>query len=225
MKEITHRVELLPGFTHTDPVLQVEGVARTCYQSEPKNGNHRASEDFIRRLIRNGHTAMIEFASVGFRIVTDRGVTHELVRHRLCAFGQESSRYVKYDGEMEFIRPVWCPEAILGTWREEDEWWRGHNGNILRVADGDFCGACWEAEQAYKFLLDQGWPPEQAREVLPNALKTEIVVTANYREWRHIFKLRALGTTGRPHPQMKALMLPVLEDFRAMLPVMFEDLK
>ena len=82
-----------------------------------------------------------------------------------------------------------------------------------------------EAETSYKMLLDQDWRPEQAREVLPNSLKTEIVVTANYREWRHIFKLRAIGTTGKPHPQMQALMLPVLEEFKEKLPALFGDLE
>lgn len=187
---------------------------------------HHTAQRFVKMLIKRGHEAMLEHGSATVKFVTNRGVTHELVRHRVASYGQESTRYVNYGGSaVIFIRPVWCQEAILGTWREEDEWWCGHNGNILSVADDAFCSACWEAERYYKMLLDQGWRPEQAREVLPNSLKTEIVVTANYREWRHIFKLRAIGTTGKPHPQMQALMLPVLEEFKEKLPALFGDLE
>lgn len=231
---------------HMDGIDRIERAGRTCYKSEDKMGctqpagecdytfdaaasvcrncGSNSAPRFVRMLIKRGHEAMLEHGSATVKFITNRGVTHELVRHRVTSFGQESTRYVKYDGEMEFIRPVWCQEAILGTWREDEEWWSGNNGR-LSAADEDFCSACWEAETSYKFLLDQGWRPEQAREVLPSSLKTEIVVTANYREWRHILKLRAIGTTGRPHPQMQALMLPVLEEFKHRLPALFGDLE
>lgn len=190
MKEITHRVELLPGFTHTDPVLQVEGVARTCYQSEPKNGNHRASEDFIRRLIRNGHTAMIEFASVGFRIVTDRGVTHELVRHRIASFAQESTRYCNYGGkDMEFVKPVTLQKTVDGTdggpWTDAYSAWRR---------------AMHQAEANYNEMLEAGCSPQIARSVLPNSLKTEICVQLNMRSLRNFVALRTAKTA---HPDMQ----------------------
>lgn len=189
---------------HMDNIDRVEIAGRTCYKSERGDADR-----FARMLIKRGHEAMIEHASATVRFVTNRGVTHELVRHRMTSFGQESTRYVKYDGEMEFIRPVWLDEGEPVS---------------RQLARSQFMTACRDAESRYKNLLDLGWKPEQAREVLPNSLKTEIVVTANFREWRHIFKLRAIGTTGKPHPQMQALMLPVLEEFANRCPAVFGDL-
>ena len=224
MKIIDQSHEIL----HMDDTGRIEQAGRTCYKSEDKMGcaqpvgecdytfdaaasvcrncGSNSAPRFVKMLIKRGHEAMLEHGSATVKFVTNRGVTHELVRHRLCAFGQESTRYVKYDGEMEFIRPVWLIDDLC-------------------IGAGAWKIAMLEAETSYKFLLDQGWRPEQAREVLPNSLKTEIVVTANYREWRHIFKLRAIGTTGKPHPQMQALMLPVLEEFKEKLPALFGDLE
>lgn len=235
MKIIDQSHEIL----HMDGMGRIERAGRTCYKSEDRIGclgescgdkcksiggecgvcPDHSSTRFIKMLIKRGHEAMLEHGSATVKFVTNRGVTHEMVRHRLCAFGQESTRYVKYDGGMEFIRPVWCSQGVLGTWDVAPSLWKKQVGEYL------FLHNCYQAEQVYKSLLDQGWRPEQAREVLPNSLKTEIVVTANYREWRHIFKLRALGTTGKPHPQMQALMLPVLEEFRYRFPALFGDLE
>lgn len=198
MKIIEQSHEIL----HMDGLDLIERAGRTCYKSE-ENTTENSAPRFVRMLIRRGHEAMLEHGGAAVKFITNRGVTHELVRHRVASFGQESTRYVNYGGkEMEFIRPVWAGGTGCGPWYE----------------------AMRYAEIAYQDLLDLGWRPEQAREVLPNSLKTEIVVTANYREWRRIFKLRALGTTGKPHPQMQALMLPVLEEFKAKLPALFGDL-
>lgn len=202
-----------------DSMELIESAARTCYQSNGKGHwcavggcaeeappcsicrNH-AAYGFVKRLIKCGHLAMLEHASMSVRFVTDRAVTHELVRHRLASYAQESQRFVKYDGDMEFIRPVWVFE---GDHRLDDY--------------------LSSVEKMYKDLLGQGWLPEQARMVLPNCTKTEIVVTANFREWRHIFELRALGTTGRPHPQMEALMRSLLAEAAIAIPAVFEDLE
>ena len=130
-------------------------AGRTCYKSEDKITDDSA-EKFVDMLTRRGHHAMIEFGDIIAKFVTNRGVTHEIVRHRMCSFAQESTRYVKYDGKMQFIRPVWYYEADKYTqtiWRK----------------------AMIEAEFNYQTLLKNGWRPEQAREVLPNSLKTEIV--------------------------------------------------
>jgi thymidylate synthase (FAD) len=230
MKIIEQYHEIL----HMDGLDRIERAGRTCYKSEGHIGclaegcdhSYRADASvcqncgsnstwrFVRMLINRGHEAMIEHGSATVKFITNRGVTHELVRHRVASFGQESTRYVNYGGkEMEFIRPVWH----VGDCRV--------NGIITcDAASHSWNNAVAGAEKSYKDLLQLGWRPEQAREVLPNSLKTEIVVTANYREWRHIFKLRALGTTGKPHPQMQALMLPVLEEFKAKLPALFGDL-
>ncbi len=226
---------------HMDGLDRIERAGRSCYKSEDKirctvedgewpshctgfiygcdNGycSTHSSSKFVRQLIKRGHEAMLEHGSATVKFITNRGVTQELVRHRIAAFGQESTWYVNYGGkETEFIRPVWCLDNILGVWDD---------GRMQEEAEyAPFILACYGSARSYQDLIEEGWRPEQAREVLPNALKTEIVVTANYREWRHIFKLRALGTTGKPHPQMQALMLPVLEEFKAKLPAMFEDL-
>jgi len=128
-------------------------------------------------------------------------VTHELVRHRLASYSQESTRYVRYDDNMEFIRPVW--------W---DQW-----SDVERES--------WErvmvlAEKEYRLLMKSGNRPEQAREVLPNSLKTEIVMTANLREWRHCFKLRC---SKKAHPQIRHLMMDCLKGFQEAVPVLFDN--
>ena len=208
----------------------IEMAGRTCYKSEDKTGctvpnepcerfgpghlyfcpcaqddcEFHSSQRFVRQLIKRGHEAMLEHGVTTVKFTTNRGVTHELVRHRVASFGQESTRYVGYD-DVEFVRPVWWAKKPLG----QKVW----------------TAAMKVTECAYRALLKIGWLPEEARDVLPNALKTEIVVTANYREWRHILKLRAIGTTGKPHPQMRALMLPLLAEFKEKLPAVFEDLE
>ena len=193
-----------------DGLELIERAGRTCYKSEDKISEESAPK-FVRQLIKRGHEAMLEHGGATVRFVTNRGVTHELVRHRVAAFAQESTRYVKYDGGMEFIKPVWFDAIAVAE--------KQYPAEII------FVKACKDAEEYYCELIKAGWKPEQAREVLPNSLKTEIVVTANYREWRHILNLRAIGTTGRPHPQMQALMLPLLAEFKGKLPALFEDLE
>lgn len=228
----------------------IERAGRTCYKSEDKVGctlpdeapdctwptedamwdedmgccaqsdcPHHSANKFTRQLIKRGHEAMLEHGGATVKFITNRGVTHELVRHRVASFGQESTRYVKYD-DVEFIRPVW----VKSDAETLTEW--GHPGQppYTPTSEASFAMCCLGAENAYVRLIQLGWRPEQARDVLPNALKTEIVVTANYREWRHILKLRAIGTTGKPHPQMRALMLPLLAEFKEKLPAVFEDL-
>ena len=214
MKIIEQYHEIL----HLDGIDRIERAARTCYKSEDKITDGSAAK-MVRQLIKRGHHAMLEHGSATVRFVTNRGVTHELVRHRMASFGQESTRYVSYGGkETEFIRPVWCDAQTI------ENLLNGHGGGT--TAEEFFLLSCLDSEAYYRRLLsDFGWRPEQAREVLPNSLKTEIVVTANYREWMWIFQLRAIGTTGRPHPQMQALMAPLLEEFKSRVPAVFDDLE
>ena len=181
----------------------IEIAGRTCYKSEDKITKGSA-EKFIQLLICNGHEAMIEFADVTVKFITNRGVSHELVRHRLCSFAQESTRYVNYSKRgIEFIKPVW----IGGE-------------NVYDLAS--FIQSLEDSANAYFELISKHyWRPEQAREVLPNALKTEIVVKANMREWRHILKLRC---SKKAHPQMRALMLPLLKEMKEKFPQLFEDI-
>ena len=154
-------------------------------------------------LIDRKHHAMIEFGDIIVKFVTNRGVTHELVRHRLCSFAQESTRYVNYGGDdIVFIKPVWFERSRF----LQKLIWKC----TIKIS-----------ETAYKLLLKFKWQPQQAREVLPNSLKTEIVVKANIREWRHIFTLRCNKAA---HPQMRALMIPLLEELKEKLPVVFDDI-
>lgn len=197
----------------------IERVGRVCYKSED-----RITADSYKRfnamLLKRGHEAMVEHASATVHFVTDRGVSHELVRHRLASFAQESTRYCDYaGGHVTFVKPVWMDKSVIGVW-PGDELAADHctNENIELISD------LIAAENLYKAWRQRGWPPEKARGFLPNFLKTEIVITANFREWRHIFKLRAIGTTGRPHPQMQALMLPVLAEFQQLWPTIFETI-
>lgn len=183
------------------PLKCIELAGRTCYKSEDKI-TEESAEKFVRMILKSGHESVIEHVSATVRFITNRGVTHELVRHRLAAYSQESTRFVDYQGEMEFIRPVWL-------WFADDAAWKL------------FQSSCEQAEAKYQALRRMGWRPEQAREVLPNALKTEIVTTANLREWRHIFKLR---TSPKAHPQMRALMLDCLAGFKEAIPVLFDDI-
>ena len=189
-----------PDFYEDELIGPVQNADGTCAQDDCP---HHSAVRFTSQLIKRGHEAMLEHGVTTVKFTTNRGVTHELVRHRVASFGQESTRYVKYDN-VEFVRPVWWAKKPLG----QKVW----------------TAAMKVTEWAYRALLKIGWLPEEARDVLPNALKTEIVVTANYREWRHILKLRAIGTTGKPHPQMRALMLPLLAEFKEKLPAVFEDL-
>lgn len=181
---------------------QIERAARTCYKSEGKI-RPGSAEKITKSLRDRGHHAMLEFADLTVRFVTNRGVTHELVRHRLCSFAQESTRYVRYDGDMEFVEPVWWNSS---TQEQRDS----------------FIDLCELSEATYRHLLSSGWQPQQAREVLPNALKTEIVVKANLREWHHIFSLRCSKAA---HPQIRTLMLGLLEDVKSVLPVVFDDIE
>lgn len=199
MKLIKQYHILLDTPEHT--LQHIESIARTCYKSE-SNISPGSDIKLVRSLIKSGHHAMLEFEDITVRFITNRGVTHELVRHRLCSFAQESTRYVKYNNDMEFIQPVWWDEAT-------------------DLQQKIFLQHCKISEVNYCMLLEKGWQPQQAREVLPNALKTEIVVKANIREWRHIFSLRCSKAA---HPQIRSLMKDLLKDLIIKIPIMFDDI-
>jgi len=184
----------------------IERAGRTCYQSESQG----EPEKFVNMVMDRGHLSVIEHASMSYRIVCDRGVTHELVRHRLFSYSQESTRYCRYDDQVTFIIPPWVrideglhdrhtrlPDSIAQTWFT----------------------SMLHAEYTYKFLLDSGWSPQQARSVLPNSLKTEIVVTGNFREWQHFFELR---TAEAAHPQMREVAGMILVDARSRIREVFD---
>lgn len=197
------------------PLFQIEQAGRTCYQSMDKI-TPEGSEKFVKMLRDKEHHAMIEFGDITVKFITNRGVTHELVRHRHCSFAQESTRYVKYDGEMEFIKPVWFPVGMLGKWELTDL----PNDHTTKAED-IWLKSMLTAEQDYQNLLKEKWTAQQARELLPNSLKTEIVMKANIREWRHVLQLRCAKSS---HPQMVAIMRPLLEELKTKIPVVFDDI-
>lgn len=188
----------------------IEKIGRVCYKSEGLiTEDGESAKKFVRKLINNGHEAMLEHSSLSVLFTVDRGVTHELVRHRIMSFAQESTRYCNYSGdkfgnEITFIKPCFLEEESIryGTWEQ----------------------AVFEAEQAYFEMLSDGCTPQEARSVLPTSTKADIALTGNYREWRHFFKLRACGTTGMPHPQMLEVTVPLLEEIQHRIPVVFDDL-
>jgi len=207
--EQSHEILSIPE----NVLLAIETAGRTCYKSEDKI-TVESAEKFVEMLISRGHHAMIEFGDITIRFITNRGVTHEMVRHRLCSFAQESTRYVNYGGDnIEFIRPVWT-DFECGIYNVPVQ-------EFNDKADTAFMWSCIQSENDYKTLLHLGWRPEQAREVLPNALKTEIIVKGNIREWRHIFKLRCSKAA---HPQMRALMIPCMKELKEKLPIIFDDI-
>lgn len=214
MKIVEQSHEIL-SISPQNILKHIEEVARTCYQSHNKT---KIGSDItmVQNLINRGHEAALEFGDITIKFITNRGISHELVRHRLCSFMQESTRYVKYNGNMEFIRPIWYKKDI--------------NSIALNYTFEECITftpqAIWKthitlSEKHYKNLLDLGWKPQQAREILPNSLKTEIIMKGNLREWRHIFSLRCDKTA---HPQMIALLKPLLQELHKRIPIVFDDL-
>ncbi len=199
----SHEILFLPP---PEEILKlIETAGRTCYKSEDRM-QAGSAEQFIKRILDSGHESVIEHGVCSVKFVCDRGVSHELVRHRLAAYSQESTRYAnyareKFGREITVIKPCFWTEdsRMYAKWREAME----------------------QAETAYMQLLDQGAKAQEARSVLPNSLKTEVVMTANLREWRHVLKLRCSKPA---HPQIRELMLPLLTEFKDRIPVLFDDL-
>ena len=202
-------------FISPEPLKTIEAAGRTCYKSEDKI-TEESAEKFVKIIIKRGHHSVIEHAYMSVRFICDRGVTHEIVRHRLAAYSQESTRYCNYKEGVTFIIPPWI-RLQEGNYHEED---------VNRLfpeccPEYDWFNAMLYAEVKYK-TLNSEWSPQQARSVLPNSLKTEIVMTANLREWMHIFSLR---TSKAAHPQMRELMIPLLEEMKTLVPVIFDNIK
>ncbi|MBQ4494447.1 MAG: FAD-dependent thymidylate synthase [Selenomonadaceae bacterium] len=206
MKIIEPSVELVEDFDAAAVIQKLERAGRVCYKSE---GNIKAdsAEKFIRGIIKRGHESVIEHATVSFKIVCDRGVTHELVRHRLASYSQESSRFCdysagKFGGELTFIKPCF--------WTDDDENFQLWKATMAQL------------EKTYLAMRAAGARPEEARSILPNSLKTEIFVTMNLRELRHFLKLR---TAKAAHPQMREIALKIYQILVEKLPAVFDDLK
>lgn len=189
-------------------MLGIERAGRTCYKSEGRIGDGTA-EKFIAAIIKRGHESVLEHEKVTVRFICDRGVTHELVRHRIASYSQESTRYCnyaqdKFGSELTFIKPCFWEEGKdddkIALWTKTME----------------------TVEKTYNEMIALGARPEEARSILPNSLKTEIVVTMNMREWRHYFKLR---TSAAAHPQIREISCALLAEFKEKLPVLFGDIE
>jgi thymidylate synthase (FAD) len=193
-----------------DKVLEtLELYGRVCYKSEERISSSSASR-FCKMLLSNKHMSVIEHLSMTVRFVVDRGVSHELVRHRLCSFSQKSTRYTD-DGGI-FVIPPWV-DLEPGTYSEMPR---------AEAPTAHWLQTMLDIADTYETLRNLGWTPQQARSVLPNSLATEIIVTANLREWRHIFTLRCHPSG---HPQMREVMVPLLATVQQLIPVIFEELR
>ena len=205
MKVVNASFEIIDTIRPEEILNNIEKFGRVCYKSE-SNITEDSASPFISRIIKSGHESVIEHEKISVKIICDRGVSHEIVRHRIASYSQESTRYCnyikdKFGNELTFIKPIfWAEES------PEYQIWFSSMENI---------------ENTYMQLINLGARPEQARAVLPNSLKTEIIVTMNLREWRHFFKLR---TSNRAHPQMREISIPLLQEFKALLPCIFDDI-
>lgn len=206
MKIIKPSVEILDNITPVEVLKKLELCGRVCYKSEDKITDESAVK-FISNIIKQGHESVLEHVSFSVRFICDRGVTHEMVRHRIASYSQESTRYCNYskgqfNGEITVIEPCFLVPGTEGY----DMWYK----------------ACQMAEQYYFSMLNWGCSPQEARAVLPNSLKTEIIMTANIREWRHFLKLRTSPAT---HPQMWEVADMLLTELNFILPSLFDDIE
>ncbi len=205
-------VAVVAGSPYQDMLKKIETIGRVCYKSEDKI-TEGSAETFIKGIIKRGHESVIEHESISVRFICDRGVSHELVRHRIASYSQESTRYCNYVRE-KFGEQITCIDIATGFQydfeKENDckkyEVWRN---------------AMERAQESYFELIKLGASPQEARSVLPNSLKTEVVATMNLREWRHFFKLRAAKEA---HPQFREVACALLQKFAGEYPAFFSDL-
>lgn len=205
MKIIQPSIEFITPINGDAILKRLEQCGRVCYKSEDKITKDSAAK-FVASIIQRGHESVLEHCSFTVKFICDRGVSHELVRHRLASYSQESSRYCdyskgKFGGEIAVIEPRYFDRngAEWGTWET----------------------ACRQAEAAYFQLLAMGRNPQEARSALPQSLKTEVVMTANIREWRHFLRLRCDHAA---HPDMRYLALKLLDQLHERVPVCFDDI-
>ena len=191
----------LVNYKYKDPMdlLQdIERIGRVCYKSEHRITSSSAAP-FVRNIIARGHESVLEHISITVRFVTDRAIANELVRHRIAAYSQESTRYCNYKDKIEFIYPKNVSDKQLQLIME----------------------ACACAATTYQALIADGATPEVARDILPLCTKTELIATYNLREWRHILRLR---TDKAAHPKMRELMQTLLQFFQGLVPIIFDDI-
>jgi len=230
MRLIKPGYQILTKVNGKEILKRIEFAGRVSHKSEDKITKDSA-EKFVKMIINMGHLSVIEHESFSVKFITDRGISHELVRHRLASFTQESTRYCnylknKFGNQLTFIIPFWL-ELEEGNYHIlEDNLVIDTPNGILRFEDFNrdeliYLYTLHQIEKNYNELITLRWGPEKARSILPNSLKTEIVVTANLREWRHIFKER---TSNAAHPQMREIMIPLLKEVKEKIPVVFDDI-
>jgi len=211
-----------------DDISIIEEAARICYKSESaiKEGS---AEKIIALLMDRGHESAIEHSRITVKFIVDRGVSHEMVRHRLASYSQESTRFCNYSQD-KFGNEITVIEPCFYKERNEQDIHHSDDHPFLQANSDSsditkryvlWYNSCLIAESRYFQLLEIGATPQEARAVLPNSLKTEIYVTANFREWRNILKLR---TAKDAHPQIREVMIPLLRELQQKVPVIFNDI-
>lgn len=206
MRIINPSVKLEDSIDGQEILKKIERIGRTCYKSEG-NITEDSAERFVKSIIARGHESVLEHVSISVRVICDRGVSHEIVRHRIASYSQESTRYCNYSNdkfgnELTFIKPCYRKETDINF----IEWKK----NMKRI------------EGEYLWFINNGKAtPQEARSILPNSLKTELVMTTNLREWRHFFKLRCDKAA---HPQTREIANMILKEFKEKIPVIFDDL-
>lgn len=206
MKIVEPKYEIIDKINGNEILKKIELFGRVCYKSEELITDGSA-EKFVNMILKNGHESVLEHEKISVRFICDRGVTHEIVRHRIASYSQESTRYCnyckdKFGNELTFIKPLFWNEKT-----EEFALWKGAMENV---------------EKVYFEMISLGASPQEARSILPNSLKTEIIVTMNLREWRHFFKLR---TGKKAHPQMREITIPLLNEMKEKIPIVFDDIE
>jgi thymidylate synthase (FAD) len=199
------------------PLWQIEQAARISHASEDQQTETSATRFVKEVIVRRGDWSVVEHVSISVEFKVDRGITHELVRHRLFSYTQSSTRFINYVKKMppEFIYPK--PDIVCQFTHYEKE---------LHTEECPYelpwLMAVKGAENAYIRLLEQGWRPQEARSVFPNALASKILMTGNLRNWRHFFLMR---TTKEAHPQMRQITIPLLAEFKSTVPILFDDIE
>ena len=225
MKIIEPYIELEDKIDGQAILKKIERIGRVCYKSENRITKD-SSERFVKSILDRGHESVLEHVSISVRVICDRGVSHEIVRHRVASYSQESTRYCNYSNEkfgneLTFIKPCWFKSSIedLNTYANI----RGTFDKIDIAGEWVWVDTLRSAEISYFTLLETcNWTPEQARSILPNSLKTEIVMTMNLREWRHFLKLRC---SSKAHPQAREIANMILKEFKEKIPVVFDDIE
>lgn len=221
MRILTAKFDILTPISGggIEELKHIEKIGRKCYKSDDRiTEDGESAKKFVKMLINNGHEAMIEHGSISVLFTNDRGVSHEEVRHRIASFAQESTRYVNYSLD-KFGNEINVIDIMPGI--ALDPKMKNLDEDTIGLIVEEWMDAMEDAERHYMRMIELGASAQIARSVLPSSTKTEITITANYREWRTFFKLRTPITA---HPQMREVSIPLLKEFKLLLPILFDDI-